>query len=134
MRLGGRVVLVGLGMAQATINTYDLVTRNVRLQGSLGGSRQELELVPGLIAEGSLTPVLEEVAFDSVPAALERLEHGAVTDGCTPVLIAEQRRRRTSHFGAVVVGPSTCQLRSVHGADSQVLVGSMDSRMGPRSQ
>lgn len=78
VRLGGRVVVVGLGASQATINTHALVTRSVRLQGSLGASRVELAEVLNLIADGSITPVVEEVPFDSVPEALKHLERGTV--------------------------------------------------------
>ncbi|GAY17653.1 zinc-binding dehydrogenase [Mycobacterium sp. shizuoka-1] len=78
VRLGGRVVVVGLGAELATINTVDLVTRNVRLQGSLGSSRDELAQVLGLIANGSLVPVLEEVPFDALTEALDRLDTGIV--------------------------------------------------------
>lgn len=79
VRLGGRVVVVGLGAELATINTVDLVTRNVRLQGSLGSSRDELAQVLGLIADGSLVPVLEEVPFDALTEALDRLDTGTVS-------------------------------------------------------
>ncbi|MEZ0338399.1 zinc-binding dehydrogenase [Mycobacterium sp. pV006] len=79
VKWGGRVVVVGLGSARAEISSHALVTRNIRLQGSLGASRDELEAVLALIADGSLTPGLEQVPFDSVPEALERLSQGKVS-------------------------------------------------------
>lgn len=75
---GGRVVLVGLGAPEATIPTHQLVTKNIQLRGSIGASIGELEAVLALIAEGNLTPVLEEVDFGDLPAALTRLQAGAV--------------------------------------------------------
>ncbi len=79
VRMGGRAVVVGLGVDHTSIDTHDLVTRNIRLQGSLGASRREFTEVLALIADGSLTPLLEEVHFDSVPDAIARLARGDVT-------------------------------------------------------
>lgn len=75
---GGRVVLVGLGAPESSILTHQLVTKSVQLRGSIGASIDELEAVLTLIADGSLTPVLDEVDFDDVPGALKRLEDGDV--------------------------------------------------------
>ncbi|MEZ0339273.1 zinc-binding dehydrogenase [Mycobacterium sp. pV006] len=76
VRPGGRVVVVGLGAPEATIPTHLLVTHNIQLRGSLGASLEDLEAVLDLIAAGKLTPVIEEVPFSEVPAALKRLEAG----------------------------------------------------------
>lgn len=73
---GGRVVVVGLGAPEATIPTGSLITKNVQLRGSIGASIDELRQVLGLIADGALTPIVEEVAFDDLESALRRLEQG----------------------------------------------------------
>lgn len=61
------------------INISHLVLLSAQLHGSLGASKQDLVEVYDLIAAGELKPALEEVAFDDVPAALERLHRGEVT-------------------------------------------------------
>lgn len=75
---GGRVVVVGLGSPEATIPTHLFVTKNVQIRGSIGSSLDELREVLGLIADGSLSPVVEEFPFQELPAALRRLEAGKV--------------------------------------------------------
>lgn len=75
---GGRVVLVGLGAAEAIVSTHQLVTNNIQLRGSIGASIGELEAVLDLLANGSLEPLIEEVDFADLEAAIRRLEKGDV--------------------------------------------------------
>ena len=79
VRPGGRVVVIGLEAGVAEINISHIVLASVQLHGSLGASKQDLVEVYELIASGALRPLIEEVAFDAVPAALERLHRGDVT-------------------------------------------------------
>ncbi|MER0443891.1 zinc-binding dehydrogenase [Streptomyces sp. Edi4] len=78
VRPGGRVVLVGLGAAVASIPVASLVMRNVQLIGSLGASKEELREVYELIARGALKPAVQEVPFAELPAAMDRLARGEV--------------------------------------------------------
>lgn len=75
---GGRVVVVGLGAPEATLPTHALITKNVQIRGSLGASIDELKAVLALIADGSLTPTIEEVGFGDLESAIRRLESGDV--------------------------------------------------------
>ncbi|QLL06516.1 zinc-binding dehydrogenase [Mycobacterium vicinigordonae] len=75
---GGCVVVVGLGVAEATLSTNQIVTKNIQVRGSLGASFNDLKAVLDLLADGSLVPLVEEVPFDDLEAALERLERGEV--------------------------------------------------------
>ena len=75
---GGRVVVVGLGAPATTLPTHELITKNVQIRGSLGASLEELKSVLGLIAEGQLTPIIEEVDFSDLESAIRRLERGDV--------------------------------------------------------
>lgn len=72
----GRVVVIGLGRTEATINTYDLIGKNVSLIGSGGGTKADLEAVLGLIASGDIDPVLSATDFDGIPAGIARLAEG----------------------------------------------------------
>ncbi|KAL1619901.1 hypothetical protein SLS56_009918 [Neofusicoccum ribis] len=73
VKLGGCVVLVGLGASSMQITTASLVTRNVDLRGSVGASIEELHRVLGLIASGSISPKLQEIPFGDVPKGLQLL-------------------------------------------------------------
>ncbi|KAH7409044.1 alcohol dehydrogenase [Cadophora sp. MPI-SDFR-AT-0126] len=73
---GGRVVLVGLGAKECKLSTYDFVAMGVTLKGSVGASKEEVEKVLRLVAEGKLNPFLEEIPFNDVKKGLGRLEEG----------------------------------------------------------
>ncbi|KLO39323.1 molecular chaperone GroES [Mycobacterium nebraskense] len=79
VRPGGRVVVIGLEAGSAEINIPHMVLLSIQLHGSLGASKQDLVEVYDLIAAGELQPRIEGVAFDDVPAALDRLHRGEVT-------------------------------------------------------
>lgn len=78
VRPGGRVVLVGMGALAATLNTKDLITREVTLIGSLGATRDDVIAVYALIARGDLSPETEAISFRQIPSGLERLAAGRV--------------------------------------------------------
>ncbi|KAK5054513.1 hypothetical protein LTR84_001404 [Exophiala bonariae] len=77
VKVGGTVVLVGLGAAEMTVSTHTLVTRGVRLYGSIGASLEELHSVLNLIDTRKITPLLEEIPFSTVREGLERLDRNA---------------------------------------------------------
>ncbi|MCV7166025.1 zinc-binding dehydrogenase [Mycobacterium stomatepiae] len=73
---GGRIVQVGLGVAEATINTLALVSKQVELIGSLGGDAHDIAAVYDLFASGQLVTPLVEITFDDLPRALRQLDDG----------------------------------------------------------
>lgn len=75
---GGRVVQVGMGKIEATINISSLVTKQVTLVGSLGGDKSDIAAVLNYIAIGDLTPALEVINFDGISEGIERLRAGKV--------------------------------------------------------
>lgn len=79
VRPGGTVVLVGLGAAEVTFSSIDLVGRAVHLRGSTpAGDPAHLQAVIDLMASGDLRVQAEPVTFDEIPAGLERLHRGEV--------------------------------------------------------
>jgi alcohol dehydrogenase, propanol-preferring len=86
VRPGGSVVVVGLGEAEATISTNLLVTKGIRVLGSLGGTKQDLIAVLDMIADGRLVPVVEEIGFDDIPAGLDRLRAGQLVGRLAAIL------------------------------------------------
>ncbi len=78
VRAGGRVVQVGMGRLEATINTRVLITNNVTLVGSVGGTKADVQGVYDHLATGDLNPTITEIGFDEIADGIERLAHGQV--------------------------------------------------------
>jgi propanol-preferring alcohol dehydrogenase len=76
VRFNGRVVQVGMGKLESTIDTYALITGKVQLNGSLGGTKEDIEEVMKWIALGELNPLLSEIDFEEIPAGIEQLTAG----------------------------------------------------------
>lgn len=76
VRFNGRVVQVGMGKLESTINTYSLITKKAQLHGSMGGSKRDIEEVMKWMALGELDPVLSEIDFEDIPAGIEQLTAG----------------------------------------------------------
>ncbi|MDQ6523430.1 zinc-binding dehydrogenase [Nocardioides sp. LHD-245] len=75
----GRVVQVGMGRLESTISTNALILKQVTLLGSRGGTVEDIAAVYEMFASGDLSPALEPIGFDDIPAALDRLRRGDVT-------------------------------------------------------
>lgn len=75
---GGRVVLVGMANVQPVINTMPLITKEVELVGSVGGSAQDIADVYEMMASGDLVMDLIETPFEEIPEGLEKLKKGGV--------------------------------------------------------
>lgn len=75
---GGRIALVGnLGGAKATINLVPLFMRQIRVQGVLVGSREDLEALSRAVSAHRLRPAVSRVfALEEARAALEHLGRG----------------------------------------------------------
>lgn len=79
VRPGGRVVQVGMGRLESTINTKLLITKAVTLIGSVGGDKDDVQGVYDYLATGKLNPTITEITFDEIPEGLEKLKRGEVT-------------------------------------------------------
>jgi propanol-preferring alcohol dehydrogenase len=78
VRPGGRVVQVGMGRLEATINTRTLITHNVTLVGSVGGTKADVQGVYDYLATGQLNPTITEISFDEIPDGIDKLAKGQV--------------------------------------------------------
>lgn len=78
IRVGGDVVMVGLGAEHTTLTTADVIHQKARIHGSSGGTREDIEAVYQLLASGTLQPALESISFDEVPSGIDRLRAGTV--------------------------------------------------------
>lgn len=73
---GGRVVQVGLGRTEMTINTVSIVSKQIELMGSLGGSLEDARDVFRLLGEGNLEFLISPITFEEIPAGIETLRRG----------------------------------------------------------
>jgi alcohol dehydrogenase, propanol-preferring len=78
VKRGGLVIQVGLGQTQAMISTMELVGKAVTLRGSAGGGPADTSAVLALMEKGELKIEATSIAFDEIPAGLERLQRGGV--------------------------------------------------------
>ncbi|CAD0085087.1 unnamed protein product [Aureobasidium mustum] len=79
IRVGGAVVLVGLGVNEATLPTSLLTMKSVHLRGCMGASLQEYREVLRHIEAGEIDPVTEEIGFDGVADGLAKLAAGKIS-------------------------------------------------------
>jgi len=75
---GGRVVLVGMGKLETTLNTDTLILKAAEVVGSVGGDTEDIAAVYELMAQGHLDPVITEITFDEIWDGILRLERHEV--------------------------------------------------------
>lgn len=78
VKAGGRVVQVGMGKLEATIDTYSLILGKKQLHGSVGGSKEDIVETMRHIAAGDLKPAITEIDFEEIPAGVQQLADGTV--------------------------------------------------------
>ena len=78
IRPGGRIVQVGLGKQEATINTYLLAMKDLELVGAVGGTPADTAEVIKFIASGDLEIATKTIGFDEVRSGLDDLARGGV--------------------------------------------------------
>lgn len=79
VRRGGRVVLVGMGKLQFTLDTMAMITLDVELLGSTGGTKQDVADIYDLLAAGDINPKVTEIDFAGIGRGLDDLRHHRVT-------------------------------------------------------
>ncbi|MEV7436769.1 zinc-binding dehydrogenase [Streptomyces griseoviridis] len=78
VRRDGRVVQVGLGVSEGTINLQTLTLNQVSLIGSQAGTAEDCRAVLDLVAEGKVTSRTTPIGFDDIADGIGRLERGEV--------------------------------------------------------
>jgi alcohol dehydrogenase/propanol-preferring alcohol dehydrogenase len=78
LRVGGRVVVMGLGAGALTLDAMDLIQREAELLFAVQGPTADLERVLALARGGKLAPIVESYPVNLVNRALGRLERGRV--------------------------------------------------------
>lgn len=70
----GTVVIVGMGKLETIVNTYLMITKEVKLLGSNGGSVEDLQGVYECFATGKMSPTLITIPFEEVDKGIEKLK------------------------------------------------------------
>jgi propanol-preferring alcohol dehydrogenase len=79
IRLDGRVVVVGMGKMEMTLNTADVIRKQAQIYGSNGGTKDDIAAVYELFCTGELTPAHMVIDFDSIPQGIDDLKHHRIT-------------------------------------------------------
>jgi propanol-preferring alcohol dehydrogenase len=74
----GTIVVVGMGKLQAELNTYLLITKELKVLGSNGGTTEDLKGVYDCFATGKLKPQLTTIPFEEIDKGLEKLKRHEV--------------------------------------------------------
>ena len=81
IRKNGRVVVVGMARMQITLDTMDIIHKQAQLLGSSGGTKDDVAAIYDLLASGDVTPVVNVIGFDDIPAGLDDLQHHRLAGG-----------------------------------------------------
>lgn len=74
----GKVVVVGMGALEFPLNTSTLITRQLKVVGSNGGTQEDIANVLDLISKGDLTIDIQLIDFDEVPEKIDVLRERSV--------------------------------------------------------
>jgi len=78
LKRNGRLVLVGLSVANYELPLVDTVLKGITIRGSYLGSRDDLEQVFALAAQGVLRPHIHTHALAETPELIDRLRRGEI--------------------------------------------------------
>ena len=79
VRRDGRVVLVGMGKLEFTLDTMDMILSEVTVTGSQGGTKQDIADVYELLASGEVRPEVTVIGFDDIPQGIDDLRQHRIT-------------------------------------------------------
>ncbi|WP_346034912.1 zinc-binding dehydrogenase [Dietzia natronolimnaea] len=79
IRVGGTVVMIGMGAHTSELVTADVIHQKAVIRGSSGGTKADIEAVYRYLRAGDITPVVEHLTFEQVAEGIDRLREGRVT-------------------------------------------------------
>ena len=74
----GTVVIVGMGILESTISTYLMITKQLTVKGSNGGTPEDIKGVYDFFKTGKLQPKFSEIGFEEIAEGLEKLKNKEV--------------------------------------------------------
>ena len=75
----GKVVLVGMATDTSTINTYPLIFKELKFEGSQGSTTDDLKDCIDLLASGDLDPEIHTCKFEEIGEGIEKLRRGEIS-------------------------------------------------------
>lgn len=78
VRLGGKLVQIGLLAPELTIKNLKSVRKHLSILCSYGGTMKDLQECLGLISQGKLHPQVVTGSLDDLPQVLDDLHHGKI--------------------------------------------------------
>ncbi len=74
----GKLVQVGMGRGESTINTTPLIINQLTIAGSKSGTKEDLAGIYEIMRTGKLNPPMNHITFDEIPGAIDKLHAGGV--------------------------------------------------------
>ena len=74
----GKVVVVGMAKDTAEINTYPIIFKELKIEGSQGSTTADLRDCLELLASGELDPAIHTCKFEEIGEGIERLRRGEI--------------------------------------------------------
>lgn len=78
IRQNGRVVQVGMGRLETTLDIRDVILKEAQLWGSMGGTKEDIAAIYEMLASGDIEPISTVTDFDGIPEGLEKLHRGEI--------------------------------------------------------
>jgi len=75
----GKVVLVGMATDTATINTYPIIFKELKFEGSQGSTTADLKDCLEMLSSGELDPEIHTCKFDEIGEGIEKLRRGEIS-------------------------------------------------------
>ncbi|WP_295647577.1 zinc-binding dehydrogenase [uncultured Dietzia sp.] len=79
IRVGGVVVMVGMGAHTSELVTADVIHQKAVIRGSSGGTKKDIEAVYAYLNDGQISPQVQRLTFEQVDRGIDRLRRGDVT-------------------------------------------------------
>lgn len=75
----GKVVLVGMATDTSTINTYPIIFKELKFEGSQGSTTADLKDCLDMLASGELNPEIHTCKFEEIGEGIEKLRRGEIS-------------------------------------------------------
>lgn len=79
VKFGGKVVLVGMAKLEFSIDTMDMILKELNILGSVGGTKEDIAAVYELMASGQVDPKFTTIGFNDIPQGIDDLKHHRIT-------------------------------------------------------
>lgn len=79
VKFGGKVVLVGMAKLEFTLDTMDMILKELNVLGSVGGTKDDIAAIYDMMSKGAVDPKFTVIGFDDIPQGIDDLNHHRIT-------------------------------------------------------